>query len=437
MKLVGEFKYGGDVHPGCGTKVVARTHRGTELAEMLTTTCENSGCGKSVSRSEMLEYINNSGGHDYPFSRNGRVLRVATVEDLNASSGLEVGRAHAVQFAKKQISELNLEMKLVEVELILGGELMTFYYTSEDRVDFRELVVLLAAEFKTRIEMRQVGARDEARLTADYERCGQYCCCKNFLKVLKPVSMGAAKMQKATLDPLKISGRCGRLMCCLRYEDQTYRELKKNLPHRRSRVGTPEGPGIVVDSRTLVQLVLVRLEDDGREIAVPVEDLMDPEKCPPPGTIPVESDPLRGMESDRIGGTSADSKTPEARRKKRRRSSGAKADRPSSGKATARQGEGGAAGSGSATDTGSDAKVPETGEGRKKRRRRGRRRRGGEGGGDAAAPKASGGSGGNGGGARESRAAGDGADSAGGEPKRRRRRRRRRKPGGGGGSAEG
>ena len=124
--------------------------------------------------------------------------------------------------------------------------------------------------------MRQIGARDEARLTADYERCGQHCCCKSFLKVLKPVSMGAAKMQKATLDPLKISGRCGRLMCCLRYEDQTYRELKAKLPHRKSRVGTAEGVGIVMETRTLVQLVLVRLEHDGREIAVPVEELIDP-----------------------------------------------------------------------------------------------------------------------------------------------------------------
>ena len=134
-------------------------------------------------------------------------------------------------------------MNVVDVEPILGQEQLTVYYMSEDRVDFRELVKDLASEFGTRIEMRQVGGRDEARLTADYEKCGQHCCCKNFLKVLKPISMRSAKTQKATLDPLKISGRCGRLMCCLRYEDETYTDLKKRLPHRKTRVGTPEGPG--------------------------------------------------------------------------------------------------------------------------------------------------------------------------------------------------
>src|SRR5690606_33298299 len=136
-------------------------------------------------------------------------------------------------------------------------------------------------------------------LTADYERCGQHCCCKQFLKVLKPVSMRAAKIQKATLDPLKISGRCGRLMCCLRYEEATYDELKKRLPHRRTRVGTPEGPGIVIDGQILTQLVLVELERDGSRIAVPVENLMPPDECPSPDR-PVEEDALRGMKPERV-----------------------------------------------------------------------------------------------------------------------------------------
>ncbi len=302
LKLVGEFPYSGDAKPGCGTKVVARTHRGTEIAEMLTTTCENAGCSKSVTRKEMLDYIDNSGGKEYPFHTNGRILRIATIEDLNKQSALDSRKRDWVKFCKSRIAEHRLAMKLVDVEPILGEELLTFYYMSEDRVDFRELVRELASEFKTRIEMRQVGARDEARLVADYEKCGQHCCCKNFLKVLKPISMRSAKLQKATLDPLKISGRCGRLMCCLRYEDQTYKELKANLPNRKKRVGTVEGPGIVVDSKVLVQLVLVRLEHDGKEIAVPVEELMDPEKCPKPGEAQAErerlaelSDPLRGL----------------------------------------------------------------------------------------------------------------------------------------------
>ena len=209
MKLIGEYKYEGDAKPGCGTKLVARTHRGTELVEMLTTTCENGACTKSVTRQEMLKYIEASGGKDYPFYRNGRILRVATVEDLNANMALDPLRKEAVASCKALIKELELNMKLVEAEPILGGELLTFYYMAEQRVDFRELVKRLAAQFTTRIEMRQVGARDEARLVADYERCGQHCCCKNFLKVLKPVSMKSAKLQKATLDPLKISDDAG------------------------------------------------------------------------------------------------------------------------------------------------------------------------------------------------------------------------------------
>ena len=305
MKLVGEFPYNGEAKPGCGTKLVARTHRGTELGEMLTTTCENAGCSKSVTRQEMREYIESSGGADYPFHTDGQVLRVATIEDLSKQRQIESGTAEFVRFAKALIGELQLPMKLVDVEPILGGELLTFYFTSEQRVDFREMVRRLASEFKTRIEMRQVGARDEARLVADYERCGQYCCCKNFLKVLKPVSMRSAKIQKATLDPLKISGRCGRLMCCLRYEDKTYDELRKNLPKNNTRVGTREGPGSVVDSKILVQLVLVRLEGSEREIAVPIEELMDPETCPKPGEYQAsltqeEADPLRGLAASEV-----------------------------------------------------------------------------------------------------------------------------------------
>jgi len=280
MKLVGEFPYSGDSKPGCGSKIVARTHRGLELGEMLTSTCPNAGCSKSVSRSEMLQYIENSGGKDYPFFDQGRIIRVATTDDLNEQRRIDALKPGMKKFSQEAAARLNLNMKVIECEPILGGERLTIYYTSEDRIDFRELVTELAREFQCRIEMRQVGARDEARLVADYERCGQHCCCKQFLKVLKPISMKAAKTQKATLDPLKISGRCGRLMCCLRYEDQTYTELEKNLPRLKARVGTPEGVGIVIDRQILTQLVLVILEgEEGKRVAVPVEELMSPEEA--------------------------------------------------------------------------------------------------------------------------------------------------------------
>jgi cell fate regulator YaaT (PSP1 superfamily) len=287
MKMVGEFPYSGEISPGCGSKIVVRTHRGTELGEMLTSTCPNSGCGKSVSRKEMLGYIQNSGGRDYPFYQDGKVVRIATVEDMDRQSRLEQSR-HGLKMEARAIAErIGSHVKIVDAEPILGDETLTFYYLSEERIDVRDIHQALSSHYKRRIELKQVGARDEARLTADYERCGQYCCCKNFLKVLKPVSMKSAKVQKATLDPLKISGRCGRLMCCLRYEDETYEELKKKLPRKKSRVGTPEGDGIVMDSQILTQLVLVLLDDVGpdgkdRQVAIAVEDLTPPknEKAP-------------------------------------------------------------------------------------------------------------------------------------------------------------
>ncbi|MEX0744967.1 MAG: regulatory iron-sulfur-containing complex subunit RicT [Phycisphaeraceae bacterium] len=277
QKLVAELDYAGDEKPGCGSKMVIRTRRGVELGEMLTSTCPNAGCSKSVTRKEMLDYVQNSGGKDYPFTQDGRVLRVATAEDLNEQARLDARKSEVIKFTKRLINELNVDMRLVEVELLLGGERVLFYYTAEDRVDFRELVKRLAAEFQTRIEMCQVNAREEARLVADYEKCGQHCCCKQFLKVLKPVSMRSAKVQKATLDPMKISGRCGRLMCCLRYEDQTYSDLKKRLPHRKTLVETEDGIGIVLDSQILTQLVLVEV-GAAKPAAYPVENLRVLEK---------------------------------------------------------------------------------------------------------------------------------------------------------------
>jgi cell fate regulator YaaT (PSP1 superfamily) len=285
LKFIGEYKQAGGIKVGCGSKLVARTHRGTEMVDLLTTTCSNSGCAKSIDRSQMLEYIENSGGKNFPFNANGRVLRIATGDDLSRMSELRSRIDEQIKTARNLVEEHRLSMKIVDVEPILGEELLTFYFISEDRVDFRKLVSDLAAKYSTRIEMRQVGSRDESRLVADYERCGQHCCCKNFLKVLSPVSMRAAKQQKQTLDPKKISGRCGRLMCCLRYEDQTYRELKKNLPHKKTRVGTVEGPGIVLEGKILTQLVLVELEHDQRRIAIPLEELSDPETCPRPWEI--------------------------------------------------------------------------------------------------------------------------------------------------------
>ena len=274
MGLIGEFPFSLDVKPGCGSKFVIKTHRGTEIGEMLTSTCPNSGCGKSISRKEMLEYIERSGGKDYPFfSMQGKVLRIATVEDLNQQTRIDGTKDKMLRHAREVSNRLKLPLKMVDAEPILGGEKVTFYFVSEERIDFRELVQELATEHQTRIEMRQVGSRDEARLTADYEKCGQHCCCKQFLKVLKPVSMKNAKIQKATLDPLKISGRCGRLMCCLRYEEQSYDDLRARLPKKRTRVSGEFGTGYVLDTQILTQLCLIQLDDKDERIAVALEEL--------------------------------------------------------------------------------------------------------------------------------------------------------------------
>ena len=373
MRLIGEYPYLGRETPGCGSKLLVRTYRGTEIGEMLTSTCANAGCGKSVTRQEMLDYIERSGGRDYPFFTDGKALRLATVEELSRQSRLDESRPALVRGARARVEEIGLPMRIVEADPVLGGERLTFYFTAEERVDFRELVRALADEHKCRIVLRQVGARDEARLIADYERCGQHCCCKQFLKVLKPVSMRSAKIQKATLDPLKISGRCGRLMCCLRYEDETYETLRKKLPHRKTRVGTPEGPGIVVDTQILTQLALVELDADRRRVAVPIEELGDPD-APIPAK-PVAPDPLRGMDetavTERSGGG--------AKRKKRRRRSG----RRSKGgggqtppKDAPRAEPAGGADSHPASDASASAGSAGDGAAKKKRRRRRGGRRG-------------------------------------------------------------
>lgn len=336
--MIGEFPARLDRVPGCGTKFVVKTPRGLEIGEMLTTTCSNGGCGKSIARREMLDYIDNSGGKQYPFTTSGRVLRIAAIEDLQHMERLKELKRPMLKRVREIVVEQQLSMKVVDIEPILGEEVLTVYFMSENRIDFRDLVHLLSEEFHSRVELRQIGAREEARFTADYERCGQHCCCQQFLKVLKPVSMKSAKVQKGTLDPLKISGRCGRLMCCLRYEDQTYADLKKNLPHRKTRVGTPDGVGIVIDSQILTQLVLVELDADRTRIAVPLEQLCDPDAVPPPRPVqdspppsrdsrrgdrrgrnaPTE-DPLRGMSeqqvADRVAGAA-------------QRSGGTPSDRP-------------------------------------------------------------------------------------------------------------
>ena len=164
-------------------------------------------------------------------------------------------------------------MDLVRIEHIFGGERIIVYYVAEGRIDFRELVKVLAAEFQTRIEMRQIGVRDETKLLADFGDCGKEVCCNWYLVEMPPVSMKMAKLQKATLDPAKISGRCGRLKCCLRYEYDHYAESLRQMPLAGKIVSTPEGEGKVIGHELLAGLVAVEIPDAGKK-SIPLRDVV-------------------------------------------------------------------------------------------------------------------------------------------------------------------
>ncbi len=260
-----------------GGKVVIATDRGIELGEALSLSCP--GCDLCISPEQMRRYAKTSGGDVYRIN-NGRVLRQATEGDIREQERIQVDAANKVEICRRFAREVGLDIKVVDCEHILGGERIIFYFLAEERVDFRELVRRLAGEFQTRIEMRQIGARDEARLLADLETCGRECCCKNFLKTLKPVTMSMAKLQKTTLDLAKVSGRCGRLKCCLRYEHESYEELNKRLPRNNARITTTEGIGRVVDRQILCQLVKIKT-DDGRLLTVAAENILE-WNAPPP-----------------------------------------------------------------------------------------------------------------------------------------------------------
>ena len=195
----------------------------------------------------------------------GEVLRHAQKEDLSRWDYI-IDELQKQEFntCREIIRNHNLPMKLVDVEHLFGGDRIIFYFLADNRVDFRALVRDLSKEFKTRIEMRQIGVRDEARLLADYEHCGRPLCCKTFMTELKPVSMKMAKQQKTTLDPAKISGRCGRLMCCLRFEDEAYAYLRRKLPKIGSTVFSKEASGEVINVNLLRESVLVRDENNNQ-----------------------------------------------------------------------------------------------------------------------------------------------------------------------------
>ncbi len=281
LRFIGEFSHAPDMKFTCGAKVVIQTRRGIEMGEQVSLSC--SGCSKSVTRDQMKEWVKNCGEDSFLFEA-GRILREATAEDLAEYSHIQAG-CRTKRMLCQQISEkYKLPLEVVECEHLFGGERILFYFTSEERVDFRNLVRDLTKEYRTRIEMRQVGARDEARLLADYETCGREVCCKVFLKTLRPITMRMAKLQKATLDPTQVSGRCGRLKCCLRYEHLGYEELDKKLPRNGLRIRTNHGDGVIINRQVLTQLVQIR-KDDGVVVTVVAEDITEVGIAAPPRPV--------------------------------------------------------------------------------------------------------------------------------------------------------
>lgn len=198
-----------------------------------------------------------------------KVLRVANEEDIQVHEENQSKKAEAFDVCLEKIKHHKLEMKLIDVEYTFDNNKVIFYFTSDGRVDFRELVKDLASVFRTRIELRQIGVRDEAKMINGIGSCGKRLCCANWLGDFEPVSIKMAKDQNLSLNPTKISGICGRLMCCLKYEHEVYLELKKGMPKDGETVDTPNGKAVVMSTQTIREQVKVRLivgEEDGKPV---------------------------------------------------------------------------------------------------------------------------------------------------------------------------
>jgi cell fate regulator YaaT (PSP1 superfamily) len=247
FKKAGKVYYfdAGEVELKAGDYAVVKTSRGTELGHVVIPP----GGVK----------VNETGESLSPVVRKADAEDIAKEEELNNKS------EEALIECGKMIIELNLPMKLLTAEYSLDGSRLTFMFSAEERVDFRELVRRLSGKFKVRVELRQVGSRDEAKLLGSYGRCGRELCCAAFLTEFTPVSIKMAKEQDLPLNPMKISGACGRLMCCLSYEGEQYKAMKAKMPKIGQRVSTKLGEATVVGNNPLKETVLVELDSEARE----------------------------------------------------------------------------------------------------------------------------------------------------------------------------
>ncbi|MBC5786434.1 MULTISPECIES: PSP1 domain-containing protein [Clostridiaceae] len=225
-----------------GEKVIVETARGVECGEVALS-------NREVDDSELVSPLK-------------PIIRTATQEDLAIVAQNRKKEKEAFQICEEKIAKHQLEMKLVDVEYTFDNNKILFYFTADGRVDFRELVKDLASVFRTRIELRQIGVRDESKLLGGLGICGRPFCCSSFLGDFQPVSIKMAKEQGLSLNPTKISGTCGRLMCCLKYEQNVYEQLLKNSPKMGAFVKTPDGTGHVIDLNLLTDSYTVRLKDN-------------------------------------------------------------------------------------------------------------------------------------------------------------------------------
>jgi len=223
--------------------VVVEADRGIDYGEVL-----------ELNEVELLLSVKKAAGYK-------NVIRKMSQQDKDALGTNQKEAQDAMKLCQRKIRDYNLAIKLVDTEYSFDRKKLIFYFISDKRVDFRELVKELAKVFKVRIEMRQIGARDEAKLFGGFGPCGQKLCCCRFLKNFEPVTMKMAKLQKLPLGSGKISGICGRLMCCLSYEYKIYKNLSKSLPKERQRVNTKQGKGKVVSVNVLKRIVYAELED--------------------------------------------------------------------------------------------------------------------------------------------------------------------------------
>jgi cell fate regulator YaaT (PSP1 superfamily) len=254
MRHLGDFSVPTSFTIRRSQRLVVKTERGHEIGEPL--------CPATPQAMSHL-----------PEPTSGEVLREMTDEDRERETTLRQQLPAKYDKGRELIESHRLAMQLIDVEHLFGGERLIFYFLADKRIDFRELVKSMAREFQTRIELRQVGIRDEAKLLADYGDCGKPVCCNSHMLVMPPVSMRMAKLQKSTLDPNKISGRCGRLKCCLRFEQDVYEEHQSQLPPIGRRILTRKGQGKVLAQEILARKVLVEFED-GRRLPVGIDEIL-------------------------------------------------------------------------------------------------------------------------------------------------------------------